>query len=249
MEKRFTKVVKDGNIYIVHLDLTTLILLWKNMEYPGDIKQFIDNLRSRSSFPSLAEVMGINFDDRVTRSYLATAIKELTIEENIGKEVYRGLISEAIPVYNVKVEFDPIFPTEKMVIGNMMSSSTGNKPTVSDAKCNKELSIIVECHDEDNISGITDPLDPPKKEEVTSKQVAKETGKQRVSNQAETNRPIAKGPSTTDKDVAPNMTLPNVGLVAVIKYRSRYHLLRLEESSSKSKYKMRPKYLFISVPH
>jgi len=124
------EIEKDGDIYTVNLNLTSLELLWKNMNYPDrDIIQFIARYgtlinKDPSLLPSLAEVLGVSLDDKLTTVNLAIAVRALAVDENMGKEIFEGLVIETIPITNIKLKFKVLSARPQMVIGNMMSPTS-----------------------------------------------------------------------------------------------------------------------------
>ena len=104
-----------------------------------------------------------------------------------------------------------------------------DSPTVDSSATTVKLPI-----DEDNISDITDS--PVRKVKATSKQIAKEAEKQRVSKRSESKK-VTKGPSAIDKDVVPN---EEVVYLCIRKLNKTYHKRwqsRNKETLTKSKYK------------
>ena len=247
METRTMNIVKDGGIYIAHLNITTLKLLWKilnktditNTELIKCITRY-GNLMDQPSLPSLAEVVNLDIADRKKVIDFAYAIRLLAGNTDTAFEVYGGISLGTLPVKE-----------PRLILQLEPSTSTSNKPTMSDAKSNKEkdspavdsaakteeLSIIEVCDAEDDISDITNLDDPPvEKNKATSKQLAKEAGKQRIPKRSEIQKL-----STIDKDVAlivgEGEIIVNAGITAMMRFYRQRRRLQHEESLTKSKYK------------
>jgi hypothetical protein len=115
MEKRNMKIDKglDDN-YIVNLNMTVLNQLLRSLGYTSkdpstDILKFIGryaNLKEQPGQPILAEALNLDMTNILAVIEFAQAIKLLASNEDMGLEIYEGIIKSTIPAERVKVNFE-----------------------------------------------------------------------------------------------------------------------------------------------
>jgi hypothetical protein len=103
----------DDN-YIVNLNMTVLNQLLRSLGYTSkdpstDILKFIGryaNLKEQPGQPVLAEALNLDMTNILAVIEFAQAIKLLASNEDMGLEIYEGIVKSTIPAERIKVNFE-----------------------------------------------------------------------------------------------------------------------------------------------